>query len=470
VLFHTVEFFWFLLAVLLLVLLLPRVLTMWILLAASYIFYGWSGPWFVLVLLASSTVDFMLARSFAAKPQYRKLGIVVSAIVNFSLLGFFKYSGFAFDNINWALASAGMSSELPILHIILPVGISFYTFQSFAYIVDVLTGRIPPERSFPRFLLFVGWFPQLVAGPINRAGALMPQIERVEWRIAGMASRVPMAAALFAEGWIRKACADLVSPTSDVFFNNPAGATSAGALWGILAFGLQIYGDFSGYTKMAQGASWLFGVRLMENFNIPYAAASVRDFWRRWHISLSTWFRDYLYIPLGGNRRAPARNYFNLIFTMLVCGMWHGANWTFLLWGALHGALLIVERVFDRAGAFIPRRLGHAMTLAFVFLAWVPFRAPDLAATGASYAALGHGGWEWPALGFVIGALSLVAVDVYYKLASRRDYDDTCDDTRALKAVGPWKAAALAACCGLLWSAGHVLGQNKVASFIYFQF
>jgi len=469
-LFHTVEFFWFMAAVLLLVLALPRLLTMWILLIASYVFYGWSGPWFVLVLVTSSTVDFFLARHFAARPQYWKLGIIVSAIVNFSLLGFFKYSNFAFSNVNSALLAAGFQENLPILHIILPVGISFYTFQSFAYICDVLTGRIQPQRSFPRFLLFVGWFPQLVAGPINRAGALMPQIETVEARITGMASRVPMAAALFAEGWIRKACADLVSPTSDAFFNNPAGATSAGALWGILGFGLQIYGDFSGYTKMAQGASWLFGIRLMENFNLPYAAASVREFWRRWHISLSTWFRDYLYIPLGGNRRGELRNYFNLVFTMLVCGMWHGANWTFLLWGALHGTLLILERVFGRAGALIPRPAGHVLTLIFVFLAWVPFRAPDIAATGASYAALGHGGWEWPALGFVIGALSLIAADVYYKRASRLDYDETCDEARAMKAVGEWKAAALVAACALLWSAQHILGQTKVASFIYFQF
>ena len=469
-LFHTFEFFWFMVALLLLVLALPRFMTVWLLLVASYIFYGWSGPWFVLILMASSTVDFFLARRFAARPQYWKLGIVVSAIVNFSLLGFFKYSNFAFSNVNSALLSAGFQGNLPILHVILPVGISFYTFQSFAYICDVLTGRIQPQRSFTRFLLFVGWFPQLVAGPINRASALMPQIETIETRISGMASRVPMAGALFAEGWVRKACADLVAPTSDAFFNSPAGATSAGAVWGILAFGLQIYGDFSGYTKMAQGASWLFGVRLMENFNLPYAAASVREFWRRWHISLSTWFRDYLYIPLGGNRRRPARNYFNLIFTMLVCGMWHGANWTFLLWGALHGTLLILERVFDRGGALIPRPVGHVLTLAFVFLAWVPFRSADLAATGASYAALGNGGWEWPALGFLLGAASLIAVDVYYKRASRRDYDATCDDTRALKAVGDWKAAALLAWCGLLWTAGHVLGQNKVASFIYFQF
>lgn len=469
-LFHTVEFFWFMAAVVLLVLALPRAATLWVLLLASYVFYGWSGPWFLALLLASSITDWAITNAFASRPKFWKAGIALSALVNFSLLAFFKYSNFAFANVNSALIAAGLPGSLPLLHIILPVGISFYTFQSFAYTVDVLTGRIEPCRSLPRYLLFVAWFPQLVAGPIMRAGVLIPQLVNVEERLRGMASRVPMAAALFAEGWIRKKCADLVSPASDAFFSNPAAATSAGALWGILAFGLQIYADFSGYTRMAQGASWLFGIRLMENFNLPYAAASVREFWRRWHISLSTWFRDYLYIPLGGNRRAPARNYFNLAFTMLVCGLWHGANWTFLLWGAMHGALLIAERVFGRAGAWIPRPLGHVLTLAFVFLAWVPFRAPDLAATWASYAALAHGGWEAPSVAFVVGALALVAVDVYFRLASRRHFDATCDDTIALRAVGEWQAAGLVASCALLWSAAYILGQDRVAAFIYFQF
>ena len=469
-LFHTVEFFWLMVAVLLLVLTLPRAATLWILLVASYVFYGWSGPSFVLLLLATSITDYTLARVFASRRGLWKAGIALSAAVNFSLLGFFKYSNFAFSNLNSAFATAGIPANLPVLHIILPVGISFYTFQSFAYTVDVLTGRIPPCRSFPRFALFVSWFPQLVAGPIMRAGDLVPQVERIEHRVRGMATRVPGAAALFAEGWLRKACADLVTQTSDVFFANPGAATSAGAFFGIVAFGLQIYGDFSGYTKMAQGASWLFGIRLMENFNLPYASSSVREFWRRWHISLSTWVRDYLYVPLGGNRRGPLRNYFNLAFTLLVCGMWHGANWTFLLWGALHGTVLIAERIFGRIGAWIPKPAAHLLTLIFVFLAWVPFRAPDIATTWEAYAALGNGGWNWPPLGFVIGALGLVAVDAYFRRAGRRDYAETCEEARAARTYGEWKAAGLVAACGLMWSVGHILGQNKVASFIYFQF
>lgn len=469
-LFHTFEFLWFMVVLLLLVLTLPRAMMMWILLAASYGFYGWAGPSFTLLLLTTSVVDWGLARGLAPWRRWWKAGIAASAVVNFSLLAFFKYSNFAFSNLNPALAAAGIPASLPMLNIILPVGISFYTFQSFAYTVDVLTGRIEPCRSLARYMLFVSWFPQLVAGPIMRAADLVPQIEAIEHRLRGMAARVPGAAALFAEGWLRKACADLLAPTSDVFFADPEAATSAGAFFGIIAFGLQIYGDFSGYTKMAQGVSWLFGIRLMENFNIPYAASNVREFWRRWHISLSTWFRDYLYVPLGGNRRGPLRNYFNLAFTMLVCGLWHGANWTFLLWGALHGSVLIAERIFGRIGAWIPKPVAHLLTLVFVFLAWVPFRAPDIAATWKAYAALGSGGWSWPALGFVAGALGLIAIDVYFRFAGRRDYGETCEEERAARVYGEWKAAALVAACGLMWSVAHILGQNKVASFIYFQF
>ncbi len=469
-LFHTVEFFWFMVAVVALVFILPRVATMPFLLAASYVFYGWSGAFFLLLLIASSVTDYALALFFAPRRRLWKLGIALSALVNFSLLGFFKYSNFAFSNVNSALQSFGLPSSLPMLDVVLPVGISFYTFQSFAYTVDVLTGRIAPCRSVVRFFLFVGWFPQLVAGPIMRAGDLLPEIEKIRERLRGMGQRVPAAATLFAEGWIRKACADFAAPVSDAFFRDPSSASSAGALFGILAFGLQIYGDFSGYTKMAQGASWLFGVRLMENFNLPYAASSIRDFWRRWHISLSTWFRDYLYVPLGGNRRGPVRHYFNLAFTMLVCGLWHGANWTFIAWGAAHGTLLIAERVLARWAGWVPKPLAHGLTLAFVFLAWVLFRAPDLHAAVESYRALFHGGWAWPPLGLVVAALGLIAADLYFRLEGRRDYAGLSDEPAPARPRAEWRSAGMVAACVLLWSMAHVLGQNKVMSFIYFQF
>jgi alginate O-acetyltransferase complex protein AlgI len=469
-LFHTFEFFVFMIVVVAFTFVLPRVVTLPFLLAASYFFYGWSGPFFLLLLIASSVTDYTLARAFAAKRHLWKTGIVVSALVNFSLLGFFKYSNFFSANVNAALHGLGLPSSLAMLDIVLPVGISFYTFQSFAYTVDVLTGRIAPCRSLVQFALFVSWFPQLVAGPIMRAGDLLPEIGKINERLHNMASRVPAAAALFAEGWIRKACADLAAPVSDAFFHAPASATSSEAIFGIVAFGLQIYGDFSGYTKMAQGASWLFGVRLMENFNLPYAASSVRDFWRRWHISLSTWFRDYLYIPLGGNRCGPARHYFNLALTMLVCGLWHGANWTFVAWGAAHGALLIAERIFEPWSAWIPRAVGYAATLIFVFLAWVLFRAPDLPAAIAAYAAIFRGGWAWPPLALFFAAIGLIATDLYFRLEGRRLYAQLSDESAPAPRRSEWKAAGLVAACALLWMAGHVVGREKAAAFIYFQF
>lgn len=223
---------------------------------------------------------------------------------------------------------------------------------------------------------------------------------------------------------------------------------------------------------MAQGASWLFGVRLMENFNLPYAATSVRDFWRRWHISLSSWFRDYLYIPLGGNQKGAVRTYFNLAFTMLVCGFWHGANWTFLLWGAIHGTMLILERATDGyRGLNVPKFLAWPLTLVFVLLAWVPFRAPDIVSTGKVYLAIGNGGWEWPSLAFVCGLLGIVMIDLYYHWVGRKTYISTAmGETSEDNLTSDWHAAFMLGFCILIWCVLHVLGENKVASFIYFQF
>jgi alginate O-acetyltransferase complex protein AlgI len=470
-LFHTAAFAWLKAILVPVAFALPRAALLWALVAASYIFYGFSGPAFVLLLVGTSLTDYTLARVFEGRtPAQRKAGIALSALVNFSVLGFFKYSNFVFGNLNPVLRQIGLPAQLPVLEILLPVGVSFYTFQSFAYTVDVLTGRVAACRSLPRFLLYVSWFPQLVAGPIMRAANLLPQVEKVEDKLGGMAARVPAAATLFAEGWLRKAFADLVAPTADAFFSDPGGATGAGALFGVVAFALQIYGDFSGYTRMAQGTSWLFGIRLMENFDLPYTARSVREFWRRWHISLSTWFRDYVYIPLGGNRKGTARTYFNLVATMLLCGLWHGANWTFLLWGAMHATAMVTERALEPVGAWIPAALGRMLTVAFVFLAWVPFRAHDAAATLAAYGALLHGGYERPALAFAVGAAGLVALDVYTRLAGRRAFGALHDERAAVGAFGEWKTAAFLGACAFIGVAAHVLGQEKVSSFIYFQF
>jgi D-alanyl-lipoteichoic acid acyltransferase DltB (MBOAT superfamily) len=278
--------------------------------------------------------------------------------------------------------------------------------------MDVLYGRILPCRNFIHYALYVSWFPQLVAGPIERPDRLLPQIAAIDDRKPGFALRLPHATALFAEGWTRKMAADVLSKSADVFFNAPAGASTADAVFGIVAFGLQIYGDFSGYSRMAQGLSHVFGVDLMENFDRPYAARGFREFWRRWHISLSTWFRDYVYFPLGGNRRGAARERANILATMLLSGLWHGAGWTFIFWGAMHGALMLLESAtagfWRRAPAWVTRPLVWAA----VFLAWVPFRAPDLTSTLACYRALAHGGGGPPALTLIFGAVVIIVADV----------------------------------------------------------
>jgi D-alanyl-lipoteichoic acid acyltransferase DltB (MBOAT superfamily) len=301
---------------------------------------------------------------------------------------------------------------MPRVDVVLPIGISFHIFQSFAYVMDVLYGRIAPCRSFLHYALYVSWFPQLVAGPIERPGHLLPQLAVIEESRAGFAARLPHAVSLFAEGWIRKMAADVLSTSADAFFDAPAAASTSDAVFGIVAFGLQIYGDFSGYSRMAQGASHALGVGLVENFDRPYAARSFREFWRRWHISLSTWFRDYVYIPLGGNRKGPVRERANILATMLLSGVWHGAGWTFLLWGAMHGALMLLESVSRGFWQRAPAALTRPLVWVAVFLAWVPFRAADFDSVLACYRALGHGGWTPPSLGFVFGAGVVVLVDL----------------------------------------------------------
>ena len=343
-LFHTLDFAAFFGVVVLLYGLLGG---RWLLLAltgASYFFYGYLQPYYAVLLFLLTLCDYVIGL-VAGRFKARWHGVLVSFVVNFGALAYFKYTNFGLENARVALELLGLRVEVPRVDVVLPIGISFHVFQSFAYVMEVLYGRIAPCRSFLLYALYVSWFPQLVAGPIERPARLIPQLAAVGETRAGFASRLPHAAALFAEGWIRKLAADVLSSTADAFFDAPAGASTADAVFGIVAFGLQIYGDFSGYSRMAQGASHALGVELMENFDRPYAARSFRDFWRRWHISLSTWFRDYVYVPLGGNRRGPARERANVVATMLLSALWHGAAWTFLLWGAMHAALLVLESV-----------------------------------------------------------------------------------------------------------------------------
>ena len=465
-LFHTVDFAAFFGAVVFLYGLLRGWRLLAALTGASYFFYGYIQPYYVVLLFLLTLSDYTIGL-VADRFRARWHGVLLSFIVNFGALAYFKYANFGLDNARVALEFLGFTVELPRVSVLLPIGISFHIFQSFAYVMDVLYGRVAPCRNFIQYALYVSWFPQLVAGPIERPGRLLPQLATIEERKDGFTSRLPHAAALFAEGWIRKLAADVLSTSADFFFDDPSAASSSDAVFGIMAFGLQIYGDFSGYSRMAQGVSHAFGVDLMENFDRPYAARSFRDFWRRWHISLSTWFRDYVYFPLGGNRKGAARERANILATMLLSGLWHGAGWNFLLWGAMHGALMLLESASRGFWGRAPAALTRPLVWLAVFLAWVPFRAADFGAVLACYRALGHGGWAPPSLGFFFGAAVVVLADLLRvplrapeapRVAGRRGWG-----WLGRGALWPAAGVVVALVTHLFWGAAE-------KAFIYFRF
>jgi D-alanyl-lipoteichoic acid acyltransferase DltB (MBOAT superfamily) len=366
------------------------------LLAASYYFYG-SWDWrFLSLILLTTTIDYWIGRALdvrsvdPANPPKRtprrKLILVGSLVANLGILGFFKYFNFFVDSAKGLLRAAGVPFGLETLDIVLPVGVSFYTFQSLSYTIDLYRGRLPTERSFLNFALFVSFFPQLVAGPIERATHLLPQM-RVPWRFTAWGIQTGFH--LIGWGLLKKVVlADNIAKVTDAVFAapNPSGLE---VVLGVYAFAVQIYCDFSAYSDIARGTARCLGVDIMLNFNLPYFATNPSEFWKRWHISLSTWLRDYLYIPLGGNRHGPRRTYLNLALTMLLGGLWHGAAWTFVVWGAYHGVLLIghrlLEPIVSRAGfwrRWLSEETRYWARMVFFFqlvcLSWLLFRADSM--------------------------------------------------------------------------------------------
>ncbi len=381
-LFNSLHFLLFFPLVCVLYFLLPR--TRWrnaFLLLASYYFYMSWEPAYALLLLCSTVVTYLAARGMErhAGPARRRL-LLANLGVNFGILFLFKYFNFAAENLNALLAPSGLAMSLPSLPLLLPMGISFYTFQAVGYSLDVYRGETAAERSFVDYALFVSFFPQLVAGPIERSSRLLPQFKR---RHAFSYESASGGLRLMLWGFFLKLCvADRAALYVDAVFNNLPMHNGGSYLLAALLFALQIYGDFAGYSLVAIGAARVMGFRLMDNFRRPYLAASVTEFWRRWHISLSTWLRDYVYVPLGGSRRGPGRMHRNLLLTFLVSGLWHGASWTFVVWGAIHGLLVMGERVlgWHRARWTGARRVLHiGLTLGLVCLAWVFFRAESIA-------------------------------------------------------------------------------------------
>ncbi|HSO50062.1 MAG TPA: MBOAT family protein, partial [Acidimicrobiia bacterium] len=357
-----------------------------LLLLASYVFYGWWDVRFLSLIVISTLVDFMVGRrlGITEDPRHRKRWLLVSVIANLGMLGFFKYWGFFVDSAATLLSSFGLEPNLPLLQVVLPVGISFYTFQTLSYTIDVYRRHLEPEASLTRFALFVAFFPQLVAGPIERARHLLPQLRnlpstprQIDW--SGSSK-------LIVRGLFRKVViADGLAPLVNEVFATPGRYGSITVALGVIAFSLQIYGDFAGYTDIARGTARLFGVDLMENFKAPYLSRGFSEFWRRWHISLSTWLRDYLYLPLGGSRGGRLATSRNVMLTMLLGGLWHGAAWGFVVWGGLHGVYLVVERwvLRDRTkDGDKSRGLPVILVFAIVTLTWIPFRAGTLSAAG----------------------------------------------------------------------------------------
>lgn len=448
--------------------------------AASYLFYGWWSWQFLLLLCFSSSFDFLVGLWLGrlTQPHHRRWVLVASICVNLGILGFFKYYNFFVDSMAALLARLEIPFHPGTLAVVLPVGISFYTFQSMSYALDVYRKTIQPTRNFVNFLAFVSFFPQLVAGPIERAAHLLPQFERT---VVITRAMVQEGIWLMLWGMFKKVVvADNLAPMTDLAFDQ-AYYSAVGVLLAILSFAFQIYCDFSGYSDIARGSARVLGFDIMWNFDLPYAASSLRSFWRRWHISLSTWLRDYLYISLGGNRRGAPRAYLNLAVTMLLGGLWHGAAWNFVWWGLWHGLGLAGQRAWeDLTHGAAPRRratgtsfrspnrprwarlLGWACTMLFVGYGWLLFRAKSgsqIVAMTSGLADFSVPAWTWSMLCNCLVFIWPVLVMEMWQV-NRRD--------RLAPVVIPWRLRALLQ--GLLLIAIIVFWEKKATAFIYFQF
>jgi len=370
--------FYFLPLVLALYYVMPQRLRQPLLTLLSYIFYGWANPWFVFLMLFSTVVDYycgIMLTSEGATPARRKASVAISVVVNLSLLGFFKYFGFVQQNLNEIMELFGREA-MNVYTVVLPVGISFYTFQSMSYTIDLYRGDAQRARNLLDFSCYVALFPQLVAGPIVRYSDIAHQLSVRTHTVDKFARGV----AFFIMGFGKKVL--LANPMGEIA---DAAFGAGDLLWydawvGAAGYAFQIYFDFSGYSDMAIGLGLMLGFNFPRNFDSPYIADSITNFWARWHMSLSTWLRDYLYIPLGGNRKGSGYTYLNLAVVMLLGGMWHGAKWTFVVWGAIHGLMLIGERLIGRNSIYraLPRVLRIAFTFFILLITWVFFRAVDM--------------------------------------------------------------------------------------------
>lgn len=376
-------------------------------LIASAVFYAWGAPVFVFVLFGSILFDYLLVRQFAQSTHPKRL-MLLAVVVNVALLGYFKYANFFVENTNSLLSGFGIDA-LSWTKVVLPVGISFFTFQKISYVVDVYRGIRPPLKYFADHALYVILFPQLIAGPIVRYNEIADEI--VDRKAAINADNRLLGFFRFSIGLGKKVIiANVLGEQADLVFNGSiATMNSATAWYGALCYTFQIYFDFSGYSDMAIGLGRMMGFKFPENFNNPYIAQSITEFWRRWHITLSNWMRDYLYIPLGGNRVSTKRLYLNLWLVFLISGLWHGAAWTFVIWGAYHGLFLVLERMFLlKLYARMPKLLRVLFIFLLAMIGWVFFRANYFNEATAFLARMfAFSGWELSVPGEVLNTLIL---------------------------------------------------------------
>lgn len=481
--FNSLEFLCFYPILACLYFILPKSWRMPLLLLASYFFYMFYQPELVVLILGTTVVSWLSAFLIERtdKRGIKKLFLCLTLLVCLGVLFFFKYFNFLSDSIRSIAELFGVTTPRIILDLVLPVGISFYTFQTLSYVIDVYRGDIKCERNFFYYALFVSFFPQLVAGPIERPSNLIPQLKE-EHKLS--LDDLTAGAKYMLLGFFKKICvADAVSVYVNAVYNNPDGADSLSIVIATILFALQIYCDFSGYTDIATGCARVMGIRLMKNFDHPYSASSIKEFWSRWHISLSGWFRDYLYIPLGGNRCSAGRHLFNLFFVFLVSGLWHGAAFTFVIWGALHGLYQIIGVLTAKPRARLMARLGKSendrsvllvrriVTFSLVTFSWLFFRANSVGDAATLLCALATSTRSLPAALSFMGlgaseiAITVLSVITLFFLDRIMTHEDE-DKGNILTAEGGfiyyvWIIAAV-------WLL--LLSKGLDSTFIYFRF
>ena len=464
--FSSFQFLFFLLAIMALLIVVPgQRARKLVLLVASYYFYAYWDYRFLALLIFSTVANAYLGKAmYTATDQTRKKRILIASLVlNLGILGFFKYFNFFITSAEALLAPLGM--HLGTLNIILPIGISFFTFEAISYTIDIYRGTFKPADSLVDYGLFVAFFPRSISGPIVRPADFLPQLKKP---IGMRTQNVWEGAQIFSVGLVKKLLlADTMAPFVDQVFNQPDYFSSATVWLAVFAYAIQIYCDFSGYSDMAIGTAHMLGFRLNRNFYMPYISTSLTEFWQRWHISLSTWLRDYLYIPLGGNRKGQRRTYVNLMITMLLGGLWHGASWNFVIWGGAHGLGLAVNRYWSKASKAVPTPIGRFVAWLFTFLfvcvIWVLFRAPDTATMAAVYSKMlfinGQGA-TWYYTWFFIAAAAMV---VGHLIGMRRTDEDL------IFFRSPFSVRVAFATAAVLLIV-YLFAPTNANPFIYFQF